>query len=407
MSPSHSAEKPTWHFALLIAIPALLLWGIFSFSPNFNFEDMETPKSNPLGGDYLQEYTGGWMIGAEPLKLLGSPYNSELFKARQHDGELIGFTWDQNKYFPPVYPPFWYAAVSPLSQLDYGVAVHIWAGLMTICLIVALVLIFQFTNAPLFLLLIFCLSTPVIHSISSGQKGTLLLLIFTASFVLLKKLQPARSGVVFALSLFKPYLGVCVGLLMLIRGNWRWVGSTLLTVAAIVAVSWLTMPELCKDYIDVCLGFGDYVESGGYDLAKSYSLWSGWQLLISHSTTAKLLTVITSLAALAGSLFYLRRLPSDKPESFETSYGVMMLITAITAPHFYYYDQSMLILPAAIFSSHASQENFSRAQWMPVVLIAAAMFGSGLIEQIGLTTNVAIGPILLIAAVAMALRNVR
>jgi len=44
---------------------------------------------------------------------------------------------------------------------------------------------------------------------------------------------------------------------------------------------------------------------------------------------------------------------------------------------------------------------------MPVVLIAAAMFGSGLIEQIGLTTNVAIGPILLIAAVAMALRNVR
>ena len=195
---------------------------------------------------------------------------------------MTGFEWDEKKYFPPVYPPFWYAAVSPLSHLNYETAVHIWAALMTCCLIGALLLIYRFTGAPLFLLPLFCLCTPVIHSISSGQKGTLLLLIFTGSFVLLKKLQPAKSGVVFALSLFKPYLGVCVGLLMLVRGNWRWVVSTLLTVAAIVALSWLTMPQLCKDYIDVCLGFGDYVQSGGYDLAKSYSLWSGWQMLTSH-----------------------------------------------------------------------------------------------------------------------------
>jgi len=401
--PYNSAEKHAWHFALLIAIPVLLLWGILSFSPNFKFADMETLKSNPLGGDYLQEYTGGWMILAKQRHVRNSPYNSDAFKQQQHDSDMTGFTWDENQYFPPVYPPFWYAAVSPLSQLEYEMAVHVWAGLMTVCLVAALLLILQFTNAPVLLLLFLCLSTPVIHSISSGQKGTLLLLIFTATFVLLKKTQPAGSGVVFALSLFKPYLGVCVGLLMLVRGNWRWVVATLLTVAAIVGLTWLTMPKLSQDFINVCLGFSDYVKSGGYDLAKSYSLWSGWQMLISHSNTAKLLTIITSLAVLFATLFYLRRLPRDTPESLETAFAVMMLVTAITAPHFYYYDLTMLILPAAIFASRAISAKFNRQLWLPVILIAAAMFGSGLIEKVGLTTNLSIGPVLLILALVAAL----
>ena len=402
------AEKPVWHFALLVAIPALLLWGIFSFSPNFKFTDLKKTKSIPLGGDYLQEYTGGWMIAGAPSKVRASPYDLEAFKQQQHDSDMTGFSWDESQYFPPVYPPFWYAAVSPLSRLDYGQAVHVWAALMTVCLIVALLLIYRFTGVPLFLLLLLCLSTPVIHSISSGQKGTLLLLIFTASFVLLKKLQPAKSGVVFALSIFKPYLGVCVGVWMMLRGDWRWVTATLVTVAAIIVLSFVTMPDLCKDYAGVVLGFGDYVKSGGYDLAKSYSLWSGWQMLISHGPTAKLLTGLTTIEVFGGALVFLRRLSHDKDDSLDVACAVMMLVTAITAPHFYYYDLTMLILPAAIFAGRAiesKQTKFNRVQWMPVILIAAAMFGSGLIEQIGLATNVAIGPMLLIAAGVYAIRS--
>ncbi len=65
----------------------------------------------------------------------------------------------------------------------------------------------------------------------------------------------------------------------------------------------------------------------------------------------------------------------------------------------------MLILPAAIFATRAAQTKFSRVQWMPFILIAAAMFGSALIEQIGLTTNVSIGPMLLIAAGVYAIRS--
>ena len=399
----HSAEKLSWHYALLIAVPLLILWGIFSWSPNFDFSKADAVSSIPLGGDYLQEYVGGQFVNDGSIR--DQLYSSESFKRRQHQPEAVGFVWDENQYFPAVYPPLWYAAVSPLSRLDYDLAAHIWATLMAICLIVSLVLLYRLTNVPLPLLLIFCLSTPVIHSISSGQKGTLLLLFFTLSFLLLELLQPFQSGIVFALSVFKPHLGVCIGLWMLISGRWRWAIATLGTVATLVAISVITLPGLSKDYIDVCLGFGDYVQSGGYDLAKSYSLWSGWQMLIPNPTAAKILTLVSSLIVLIGSLIWLRRIVTCDPKKMDVAFAAMVLVTAITAPHFYYYDLTILILPAAIFASRASSTKFNRQLWLPVTLIAVAVFGSGLIEKVGLMTNISLGPVLLILALVAALRT--
>ncbi|MDB4766891.1 DUF2029 domain-containing protein [bacterium] len=401
-SPLHCAEKPSWHFALLIAFPLLLLWGIISSSPNFDFSKVDVVSTIPLGGDYLQEYVGGQFINDSAIR--DQLYDSEAFKRQQHLRESVGFAWDENQYFPAVYPTLWYAAVSPLSRLEYDLAVHIWATLMAVCLIASFVLLYRFTDVPLPLLLIFCLSRPVIHSISSGQKGTLLLLIFTLSFLLLKQLKPVRSGVVFALSVFKPHLGVCIGVWMLVSGRWRWAIATLSTVATLVAISIITLPGLSKDYVNVCLGFGDYVQSGGYDLAKSYSLWSSWQMLIPNPTIAKILTLVTSLTVFIGSLIWLKKIVKRDPEKTDVAFAAMVLVTAITAPHFYYYDLTMLILPVAIFASRASLAKFNRQLWLPVVLIAAAMFGSGLIEKVGLTTNLSLGPVLLIIALVAALR---
>ena len=403
--PLHHAEKPSWHFAVLIAIPLLLLWGIFSFSPNFDFSNAQSVNSIPLGGDYLQEYVGGQFINDESIR--ERLYDLEAFKAQQHRREAIGFAWDQGQYFPAVYPPLWYAAVSPFSRLDYQMAAYLWAALMTVCLIASLLMLYRFTNVPMPLLLIFCFSTPVIHSISSGQKGTLLLLIFTISFLLLKFLQPIRSGIIFSLSVFKPYLGVCIGIWMLISGRWGWAVATLSSVAAMVVLSIIAFPGLSKDYIDVCLGFGDYVQSGGYDLAKSYSLWSGWQMLIPNANAAKILTVVTSLIVWLGSMVWLRRTVQRDPETMDVAFAALVLVTAITAPHFYYYDLTMLILPAAIIASRASLQKFNRQLWLPVILIAAAMFGSKLIEKFGLMTNLSLGPVLLILALMAVLRTTR
>lgn len=417
--------KPVWHYFLLGVIPVVVLVSVFALSPNFKIDSQQTVHSYPPGGDYLQEYVGGWMISNQTHDQIVTPnqlYDVDAFKRIQHDPKVTGFAWDTDQYFPPVYPPFWYAAVSPLSSLPYPAAMRAWAMLMTACLIASLGLIYRHTDAPLALLMLFCISPPVIASISSGQKGTLLLLVFTGAMVLLVSGRPGRSGSVFALSLFKPYLGICIGVLMLISGRWRWVGATLLTVAAIVGGSWLRWPELCQGYLGVCLGFGDYVQSGGYELGKSYSLWSGWQLLIADGTAAKVLTLVSTLAVFAGSLFYLRPLMAVYREGMgsdetaesghhenvgrnriELSFAVMVLVTAVTAPHFYSYDLTMLILPAAVFAGHAVRQKFDRRNWLPTGLIGAAMFASGPIEKIAASSNVPVGAALLLAAIGSAI----
>lgn len=417
-------DKPVWHYWMLVAAPALVLVGVLLVSPNFQIGDRPTVKPYPPGGDYLQEYVGGAIIsGCPPVEDYpeNTLYDVDVFKRVQHDPAVTGFRWDPDQYFPPVYPPFWYAAVSPISFLPYPAAMRCWAILMTVCLIVSLVLIYRCTDAPLALLLMLCISTPVIHSISSGQKGTLLLLIFTATLGLLMRGRAGRSGVAFAMILFKPYLGICVGLSLLVGGHWRWVAATLSTVAAIVVGSYLRWPQLCQGYLELCLGLGDYVQSGGYELEKSYSLWSGWQLLVSNGTTAKAVTLVSSLAVLGGALFCLRPLmtagggtdsigATDRPTEVRIrrhrlglAFAVMVLVTAITAPHFYYYDLTMLILPAAIFAGHATRQKFKRRNWLPTVLIAATMFASGWIQQIAGLTRLPLGTLLLLGAIVCAI----
>jgi hypothetical protein len=191
------------------------------------------------------------------------------------------------------------------------------------------------------------------------------------------------------------------------------VAATLVAVTAIILGTWWAWPQLSRDYLAVCLGFGDYVQSGGYELEKSYSLWSGWQLLVPNAWAAKGLTIVSSLGVLVGALVWLRPFVADRRtegqskvagfyrsrDPFELPFAVMMLVTAVTAPHFYYYDLTMLILPAAVFAGYASEQKFDRRRWLPTLMIALAMFGAGVIEQIAATTHISAGAILLLAAI--------
>ncbi len=57
-------------------------------------------------------------------------------------------------------------------------------------------------------------------------------------------------------------------------------------------------------------------------------------MLIPHSPTAKLLTGLTTIEVLGGALVFLRRLPRDRDDSLDLAFAVIVLVSAITAPHF-------------------------------------------------------------------------
>ena len=92
---------------------------------------------------------------------------------------------------------------------------------------------------------------------------------------------------------------------------------------------------------------------------------------------------------------------------WEFAFAVMILVMAVTAPHFYYYDLTVLILPAAIFAGQAKGVPFQDWRWLPVALIAVAMLGSGAIMAAAEVSHVSVGAILLVGAIYVCLRSVR
>ena len=366
------SDRVAWlrHLAIIAIVPAIIMVGLLWRSPNFNSTDQnsEAVLNYPLGGDFLQEYVGGRLILDE--RNSRQLYDAETFNQVQHDPDEVGFSWDPQQFFPAVYPPYWYAAVSPLSKLSYARSIRVWLVLMTAALIAACWLLNRYTKIPASILIVMCLSAPVIQSLNGGQKGTLLLLILTSSYVLLRNQRDLLSGLVFALIAFKPHLAIVIGLWMLVSRNWRWCVGAISGVAVLLIASFVSSPELMNGYVNVVLGFGDYVQSGGYNLHESFSLWSFWQLLLGNPTAAKTLTAISSMSLLGASLWYLRKetnqSQTDQSVSsaeFDRSFAAMVIVTILSSPHLYTYDLTMLLLPIRPADTNRSGSDASRRRF--------------------------------------------
>ena len=389
----------------LLAAACILFGAIGWFAPNFRTGSGEL-RHNPLGGDFLQEYTGGklWLDPATRDDL----YSLETFRATQHDAESLGFSWPSEKYFPVVYPPFWYALASPLSQLNYLTAARVWLALMVVSLIASLVLLKKYGTVPTAMLVVLCLSAPVLISLGSGQKGTLLLLILTASYCLFRANKPLASGVVFALIAFKPHLGLPIGLFMLASQQWRWVAGTIGGLLLLGVVSLLAGPSNCIDFVRVCLGFGDYVQSGGYRLEQGFSLWSGWQMLIADAQIAKGLTLASTAIVIIAAISYLKdRVSSVSQHDIPRVFAAMTLVTIVISPHLYVYDLTMLILPAGLLTRAALDQPACWQNWLPVGLIIGVMFGSYPLINFAALTGFQPGIVMLLAALVLVLRSSR
>ncbi len=387
-------EDRRWLCALVV-VPMLLFVAIGWFAPNFI--DQGQMRQHPVGGDYLQEYVGGYLVSRAAQR--DQLYDPATCRSMQHDAEWLGFQWETEHYFPMVYPPFYYAAVSPLSNLEYAAAARLWLLWMVLALATSLLLLQQATRLPTGLLLVVCITSPVLLSLTTGQKGTLLLLILTATFALWKNGKPFAAGAIFALIAFKPHLGLPIGLFMLVRREWSFVLGTFCALAFLIGGSLLTGMELCKDYIDVCLGFGQYVQSGGYHLEQGFSFWSFWQLALGEAMVARVATLACSLAVLLAVAWCVRRAAAlaDGDQALR-AFSAMVLATVLVSPHLYSYDLTMLVLPLGLLASLALRPAAASQDYVAPAALAAVLLGSNIWTGIARITAVQPGVLILVVA---------
>ncbi len=387
---------------LLAVVPSVLAVTIISLAPNWDATVQS--RSDPYGGDFLQEWVGGRAIVTGNADEL---YDLDASRRRQHDAVTLGFQWDTQRYFPVVYPPFWYFLCAPLAMLPYQAAAIIWLLLMTASLVAALWLLRKlFPDA--WWLPVFCISYPVIISLTTGQKGTLLLLILTATFWLLKTQRHLAAGAIFALIAFKPHLALLIGLFMLLKRQWSFVAGCGVTLAIQLGLCGLLGMDVCRQFVDVCLGMGNYMESGGYQLEQGFSLWSACQLLFASPLVAKWAAAIATLGIVAGVFSLLLGKLEPAGERFPIQFSAMVLGTILVSPHFYVYDLTVLMLPTVLVSLQLGKGGVDRplVLGLPLCLVLL-MFATGQMIWVATATGVSLGVWVTLVAFGLSLARCR
>jgi hypothetical protein len=358
------SSNTTRNFALVFA--ALFVCAIYAGSPNFRWTEH---RESPYAGDFLQEWIGGRILLAGNGEKLYTPGYAESL---EHDSDLIGHTWTESKYFPMVYPPFYYAAMQPLAAMPLRLAAWVWALFLSTVFLLTLWgmgkwLLPNATGLTLLILPLVTLSPPVIESLSSGQKGTLLLAVFAATFWLFSAKREWIAGAVFGLVACKPHLGLVLGIVMLATGHWRFVLGALSMCLGLLVFGGLFGWTLYTDYVQLALGSTNYLETSGYNLAKSHSLLAGCKLVFG-SGSAAVAWACCAFGVVAAIILIIRE------KGIEKSFSAIVLATILLSPHLYTYDLTLLVLPLALSVYGASHGN-AKDKWLACAY-AILLFGS-------------------------------
>ena len=360
-----------WRVAAGACGAALVLALIVARSPNF---DMPSgPDARPYGGDFVQEYAAGSILRSGDRTRL---YEVGYLRGVEHDPEIVGFEWSPALWFPPVYPPWYYVAVSPLAALDFRIAVAVWLGALVLCAAASaawLLARFAFwrTHAVWALPAAF-LFFPLTESLVSLQKGTVLLGLFTATFALLERRRSFAAGAVFGLVAFKPQLGLALAGVAVLERDARFVAGAAATVLALLAVSLAADPVLLVDWARATWGVIPQMEP---DLLRRSHTWLGQaRLLVGEWSGLAVLALWAAFAtATVVALVVLVRATPD-PRELPLRFSGVVLATVLLSPHLYSYDLTLLLLPFALLIASAPEpERRARVRWVLALFLLGGL----------------------------------
>lgn len=429
-SQSKSGPRQWKSYRAAIIITALILAFLYWQSPNFRFRDSAT--ANPYAGDFMQEWIGGHIVQAGNHHRF---YEVEYAQQLQHNSDLVGYHWDEDQYLPLVYPPFYYAAVSPLAQLPFHQAAWVWAGLMLLGFAASAVLLAvavhqkrglfglewqdnkqdnkeklsdrkkQWLALLPWALPAAVLFVPLLENFTSSQKGTLCLLILTGTFLLLDRSRPFWAGVVFGLLAFKPQLTLVIGLAMLLKGQWRFVAGGALTGALLVAACLAVGSDVSWQYFQFSTTTAAYMQTSGYDLHKSHSILGLFELLRTWSDMPALNRIIawaTCLFVVAMVWKVLRKGITPGKPLFTIQFSVLVVATVLLSPHLFTYDLTILLLPMFLLTFLIAHRAISNQYHRPLSWMLVATYALvGLSPSIALLTGLQFSTFLLLGLLNM------
>ena len=324
------------------------------FAPNYQWT--EESLDTAYGADFLQEWVGARMLVTGHADQL---YDVEVFREWQYDRTIVGFDWQTDQYFPPVYPPPHYALFSPLACLPYRWAVVVWLMVLVAAALGSAKLLAQIVEhharvsrnprleairaASGYLWIGLLLFPSLLFSITLGQKSVGWLLVACMTWRLLQCNRDFVAGMTFGLLSIKPTLFFLFPLVMLRHRRWSFFVGASATVVAIWGTTACIVPtSLWWEFAQGLRTVGSYAENPGYRLD-----WSCNLMTMAYGMPSELTTWCKWVICLPLSLYLLYCIFEDKAFAVASPEKALMLfaVTLLVSPHTYHYDMCVLLLP--------------------------------------------------------------
>jgi hypothetical protein len=344
-------------------------------------------NGKPLGTDFSNVYAAG------TLTWQGRP--AEAYEpALQHAAEKALFGGREVPFYGWHYPPFFFAVAVVVAALPYAWGLAIWLAASFAAYLATIRAILPGPQTPL----IAAAFPAVFVNIGHGQNGFLTAALLGGALHLLDR-RPWLAGVLIGLLAYKPQFGVLIPVALLAGGRWSSIGAAAATVAALVALSFVTLGGGVWHAFADSMTFTQTVvlEQGGTGWEKIQSIFSAVRMWGAGVHTAY--AVQTALAlVLAASLAWLWR--SDA--AFELKASALASGSLLATPYVLDYDLVVLAVAIAFFVRHGLRRGFRTFE---ISVLAAVWIVPLLSRGIAGVTGIPLGLLVLLTFYLVTLRR--
>ncbi len=344
-------------------------------------------NGKPVGTDFSNVYAAGTLIWQ------GRP--AEAYEpALQHAAEKAVFGGREVPFYGWHYPPFFFAIAFVVAAVPYAWGLAVWLAASFAAYLAAIRAILPRPET----LLIAAAFPAVFVNIGHGQNGFLTTALLGGALHLLDR-RPWIAGVLVGLLAYKPQFGVLIPIALLAGGRWSTIGAAVVTVAALLAVSFVTLGGGVWHAFADSMNFTQTVvlEQGTTGWEKIQSVFSALRMW-GASVHAAYTVQITLALVLAASLAWLWQ--SDA--AFELKAAGLATASLLATPYVLDYDLVVLAVAIAFFVKHGLSRGFRDYE---ISLLAAAWIVPLLSRGIAGVTGIPLGLLVMLALYVFTVRR--
>jgi glycosyl transferase family 87 len=301
-------------------------------------------------GDFILYYTGGRYLLTGRLNELYDFAAQEVFQLQTLRLGVPQFT-------PFNHPPFTTLFYAPFAMASFELGLLFWSAAGLVALLLAWRVLHQELSAlseysPLRLALLSFCFYPTIAWILANQNSAFTLLIYTLTYVQLRRGRDLAGGAILGFLLYKPQLALTLVFILLLKGRLRALMGFLLTSSLLIAVGFLLSPKAMADYGRILPQIAELPFLPGYPIEKMHNFYGFCVLLLAHLFSVRVVECAAVLLITGGLLVvaaWWRTVPwQPATRQWDLTFAITLALGLLISPHLMLYDLMALLLPIAI-----------------------------------------------------------